>query len=72
VSAASGSGDAESPEKPVNTMKELQEIERENIILALNKTNWRVSGERGAAKLLGMPPTTLSSRIKALGIKRPR
>jgi len=72
VSAASSSGDAESPEKPVHTMKELQEIERENIILALHKTNWRVSGARGAAKLLGMPPTTLSSRIKALGIKRPR
>jgi len=31
-----------------------------------------VAGETGAAQLLGMKPTTLSSRIKALGIERPR
>ncbi|MCK5709080.1 MAG: sigma 54-interacting transcriptional regulator [Deltaproteobacteria bacterium] len=55
----------------VRTSREIQEIERRNIILALEKTNWRVSGEKGAAALLGMPSTTLSSRIKALGIKRP-
>lgn len=64
-------GDSPGPsEQTVRTMKELHEIERENILLALNKTNWRVSGEKGAARLLGVPPTTLSSRIKALGIKK--
>lgn len=32
----------------------------------------RVSGERGAAKLLGLKPTTLEARLKKLGIQRPR
>ena len=58
-------------EKRVLTHKELQDMERENIIAALEKTKWKVSGEDGAARLLGIPHTTLSSRIKALGIKRP-
>lgn len=57
-------------EKRVLTQRELQNLERENILAALEKTDWRVSGEKGAAKLLGVPHTTLSSRIKALGIKR--
>ncbi len=59
------------PAKRIFTHKELEELERENIIAALEKTNWKVSGENGAASLLGIPNTTLSSRIKALGIKRP-
>ena len=36
----------------------------------LDHTGWRVSGEKGAAKLLGMKPTTLEARMKKLGIKR--
>ena len=31
----------------------------------------RVSGERGAAKILGIKPTTLEGRMKKLGVKRP-
>jgi hypothetical protein len=31
---------------------------------------WRVAGNNGAASLLGMKPSTLNSRIKALGIAR--
>jgi len=58
-------------ESSIRSMKELQDLEKQNILLALEGTGWRVSGENGAAKLLGIPPTTLSSRIKALGIKRP-
>jgi formate hydrogenlyase transcriptional activator len=54
----------------VFTQKELEDLERNNILAALENVNWRVSGENGAAKLLGIPPTTLASRIKALGIKR--
>jgi PAS domain S-box-containing protein len=56
----------------VMTHEELQELERNNILAALEKTGWRVSGEKGAAKLIGIPSTTLASRIKALGIVRPR
>ena len=50
----------------------LEVIERNHIIDVLEKTSWRVSGERGAAKLLGLKPTTLESRMKKLGIVRPR
>jgi formate hydrogenlyase transcriptional activator len=48
----------------------LDELEREHIIEVLDHTGWRVSGEKGAAKLLGMKPTTLEARMKKLGIKR--
>ena len=54
----------------VLTHKELLDLERSNIVAALEKSGWRVSGEKGAARLLGVPSTTLSSRIKTLGIKR--
>ena len=52
--------------------RELQVLERDNIIRALEESGWRVSGDNGAAQLLGMNPSTLSSRMKALEIKRPR
>jgi PAS domain S-box-containing protein len=61
---------ADSDQNTVRTMRELQEMERENIIRALEVSNWKVSGENGAAKMLDIPPTTLNSRIKALDIKR--
>jgi formate hydrogenlyase transcriptional activator len=38
----------------------------------LEEAKWKVAGARGAAEKLGIPPSTLSSRIKALGIQRPR
>lgn len=49
----------------------LEENERSLIKRTLEKTNWRVSGERGAAKLLGIKRTTLEARMKKLGIVRP-
>ena len=56
----------------VRTAKELEELERNNIIAALEAAEWKVAGEKGAAQLLGVKPTTLSSRIKALNIERKR
>ncbi|MGB7949782.1 MAG: sigma 54-interacting transcriptional regulator [Candidatus Binatia bacterium] len=58
--------------KKVRTAKELESLERDNLLAALEATGWRVAGEAGAAHLLGMKPTTLSSRMKALGIERQR
>ncbi|WP_406684027.1 sigma 54-interacting transcriptional regulator [Seonamhaeicola sp. MEBiC1930] len=55
----------------VLTVKELQKLEKENILKALKQTKWKISGSNGAAELLQIPPTTLASRIKALGIERP-
>lgn len=48
----------------------LEEMERDHIIGMLERTNWRVSGEQGAAELLGLKPTTLEARMKKLGIMR--
>jgi transcriptional regulator with GAF, ATPase, and Fis domain len=53
------------------TAAQLQTLERNNLLKALTLTGWRVSGKSGAAKLLGIPPSTLNSRLKVLGIKRP-
>ncbi|UCD78715.1 MAG: sigma 54-interacting transcriptional regulator, partial [Desulfobacterales bacterium] len=58
--------------KSVKTARQLQQLERENLILALQKSQWRIAGKNGAAQLTGMPPSTFQSRMKALGIKRPR
>lgn len=48
----------------------LNEFERKYILSVLQKTSWRVSGDKGAARILGMKPTTLESRMKKLGIRR--
>lgn len=55
----------------VRTAKELEELEKENLRLALEATGWRIAGKEGAAHLLGLKPSTLTSRMKALGIQRP-
>jgi formate hydrogenlyase transcriptional activator len=54
----------------VLTVREMEQFERANITRALERCGWKVSGEGGAARLLGLPPTTLNSRMKALGIRR--
>jgi len=60
------------PESPrPATRDELRRQERESIVHALGLTKGKIFGADGAAALLGMKPTTLASRIKALGIKRP-
>uniref|UniRef100_I2PX09 Transcriptional regulator containing GAF, AAA-type ATPase, and DNA binding domains n=1 Tax=Desulfovibrio sp. U5L TaxID=596152 RepID=I2PX09_9BACT len=59
------------PER-ILTEKELRELETANMQAALRQTNWRIYGHRGAAKLLGVNPTTLISRLKKLGIYLPR
>ena len=50
----------------------LADAERTQILAALHQTGWRIRGADGAAKLLGLKPTTLESRIKKLGLERPR
>ncbi len=49
---------------------EVREIEATNIQRALEKSGGKVYGENGAAALLGIRPTTLSSRIKTLGLSK--
>jgi PAS domain S-box-containing protein len=52
------------------TREELKRQEREAITAVLKQTSGKVSGPRGAAELLGMKPSTLASRIAALGLNR--
>jgi len=51
-------------------IKTILENERDHIIDVLNKCKGRISGSGGAADLLGIPATTLNSKIKKLGIRR--
>jgi len=47
------------------------ENERNYILSVLDKCNWKVAGDGGAAEILGLKVSTLTSKIKKLGIKRP-
>jgi formate hydrogenlyase transcriptional activator len=51
--------------------RSLEDVERQHIVSVLEQTGWRISGERGAAKILGLKRTTLEARIKKLEISRP-
>ena len=53
-----------------NSLQKLDDVEKDHIVEVLKKTGWKVSGEKGAAKLLGLNATTLEARMKKLGIKR--
>ena len=53
------------------TENELQRRERENLLIILEKTNWKIKGTDGAAELLGVNSATLLSRMKKMGLKRP-
>ncbi len=52
-------------------VKTLAELERSHIHQVLLKTAWRIEGDRGAATLLGLNPSTLRARIRKLNIQRP-
>jgi transcriptional regulator with GAF, ATPase, and Fis domain len=62
-------GDTAQPE--LLTEAELQRRERDNLLLVLERANWKIKGPNGAAELLGVKPTTLLSRMNKWGIKRP-
>ncbi|PYM18476.1 MAG: Fis family transcriptional regulator [Candidatus Rokuibacteriota bacterium] len=55
---------------PTARLRALEDVERQHIVAVLEETGWRVSGERGAAKILGLKRTTLEARMKKLGIVR--
>lgn len=50
---------------------EMRRRERQNVIAALIKSGWRIYGRGGAARLLGIKPTTLASRMKKMHIRKP-
>lgn len=58
-----------SPPPPSTSLDELQ---RQHILNVLAQTNWVIEGDNGAAKMLNLHPNTLRSRLKKMGIQRPR
>jgi transcriptional regulator with GAF, ATPase, and Fis domain len=52
------------------TAAELRGLEKENLRRALAASEGKISGPDGAAAKLGLPPTTVASRLKALSIER--
>jgi PAS domain S-box-containing protein len=71
AAALEGNGGSTEQRAP-RTASELREMERANILQALEQSGWKISGESGAASILGLAPSTLTSRMKSLGIRRPR
>ena len=60
------------PAKPhVLRAEDMLQFERENIVRALEECAWRVAGKGGAAEMIGLPASTLASRMKSLGVRRP-
>ncbi len=69
--ALSSSASAVAPEAEGQERTEGQD-EQQRIIAALQRKNWIVSGDRGAARLLGMSHQTLRYRMRKYGIQRPK
>jgi len=59
-------------EKPIEVLPEVEMLrrQRENTMAALRRSNGKIYGTGGAAQLLGIKPTTLTSRIKKMGLEK--
>jgi DNA-binding NtrC family response regulator len=54
----------------LSKIKTIDELQREHVLSVLKHCNERVSGPGGAAEILNLPPSTLTARMKRLGIQR--
>jgi formate hydrogenlyase transcriptional activator len=59
------------PEAEAEDSNTLITVERDHISRVLDTTAWRIEGISGAARILGLRPSTLRSRMRKLGILRP-
>lgn len=62
----------QSDSRRIYTEQELVNLQKENTRTALIQCKWKIYGQDGAAALLGIKPTTLSTRIKKMGLKEER
>jgi len=69
-SSSSTKSDKTNENDKIITFDEIKLLERENILRALEKTNWKIFGDDGAAEILGTRPTTLTSRIQRMGLRK--
>ena len=51
-------------------VKDIAKLEHDHILMILQRTLWRIEGEKGAAVLLGLNPSTLRARMRKYGIVR--
>ncbi len=58
-------------EEEKRSSRSLSAMEREHILKSLQETGWRIEGPSGAARLLGINPSTLRARMEKLKIRRP-
>jgi DNA-binding NtrC family response regulator len=61
---------AAKPAVAQTSSKTLEAIERGHILRVLEQTQWAIEGERGAARILGLNPSTLRGRLRKLGIRK--
>ena len=57
-------------QKEPTTFQSFEDMQRDYIIEALRRCNWRISGPKGAARLLQLNSRTLASKMRRLGIRR--
>jgi transcriptional regulator with GAF, ATPase, and Fis domain len=62
---------ASSPTTPILTEADIGALQKQNMLAALTRSDWKIYGKDGAARLLGIKPTTLIERMRRLKIKRP-
>jgi transcriptional regulator with GAF, ATPase, and Fis domain len=62
---------ASSPTTPILTETDIAALQKQNMMAALIRSDWKIYGKDGAAQLLGIKPTTLIERMRRLKIKRP-
>jgi PAS domain S-box-containing protein len=60
-----------SGKQPKSDTGKLREMEKVHILKILKECNWIIDGNRGAARRLGLPPSSLRDRIKKLGLRKP-
>ena len=58
------------PAGSLPSLRELKQQERTLILEALEQTGGRIYGPDGAAARLGLKPTTLSSKVHRLGLRK--
>jgi transcriptional regulator with GAF, ATPase, and Fis domain len=62
---------AADPGTPILTEAGIQALQKQNMLAALIRSDWKIYGTSGAAELLGVKPTTLIERMRRFGVKRP-
>ncbi|MEZ6319314.1 MAG: sigma 54-interacting transcriptional regulator [Phycisphaerales bacterium] len=59
-------------DRPVLSYQQLRELERSNLVAAMKMSEGKVAGPGGAAELLGLPPTTLHSKLRTFAVQNHR